>query len=200
MLRHSLFILFGVLNLFGCRNPNNESHVNSFKENSINDSHNIALVNDSNSIILAEFEIANEDFESILLTSLNEYIECKRTDFGYHFSISIRNAKIQDSLGVKSIFIAVDSIDSKESFGAMSLYISRSFHKEFVSRGYGYYYYKDYLFILEGLYLDDVFKKTGRKRSFMYRQEPIVIFDPPRWFYAYWNKVFYFINSSPCGG
>lgn len=148
-----------------------------------------SLTNDSNNLLLSEFIVDNEVFEYILDTLTEEYNKCEIVEKGYHFTVFINDAKIKDYSGMK--FLSV----------------SRSFYKGFVSRykgsvsmEYGFFYYKDYLFILEGQQLKDIFKKTDRTQKFSYKDEPVVIFDPPRWLYYYWNKDFYFGDSAPCGG
>jgi hypothetical protein len=199
-MKHLTYIITIIFILLGCGNRNNKSTINVHKEIYAKDIDKTDLKSDINNLLLSEFIIINEDFEYILETSIEEYNKCDRIEKDYHFSISIQNAKIKESSGVKSMYIAIDSVDSKEFAGAKSLYISRSYHKDFVARGYGFFYYKNYLFILEGQQLDDIFKKTNKTETFLYKFEPIVTFDPPRWLYCYWNKFFYWVYSSPCGG
>jgi hypothetical protein len=131
---------------------------------------------------LSEFIIINEDFEYALDTLIEEFNKCESTKKGYHFIISISDAKIEKHSGVKS------------------LYISESYYKDFVSNGYGFFCYKGYRFILQGQQLKDIFRKTNKTKTFSYKQEPVTTFDPPRWLYYYWNKEFYLADSSPCGG
>jgi hypothetical protein len=131
---------------------------------------------------LPEFIVTNEDFEYILDITIEEYNKCENKKKDYHFVISMGEEKKQAHSDVKN------------------LYIRRSYYKDFVSSGYGFFYYNDYLFILQGQQLKDIFSKTNRVKIFRNKQEPISTFDPPRWLYYYWNKEFYFIYSSPCGG
>jgi hypothetical protein len=142
----------------------------------------VLLQNNTNEKVLSAFIIINEEFQHILDVSIEEFNECKDIKKGYHFTISINDAEHQEYSGMKS------------------LYISRSYYKDFISNGYGYFYYKDYLFILQGEQLNDIFKKANKTKTFLYKDEPITIFDPSRWLYYYWNKEFYLADSSPCGG
>lgn len=155
---------------------------------------------DTNNIVLTELIVINEDFNYILDTILEEYIECENSDNAYHFSISIQNTIVKDSLGVKSMYLAIDSMKNEKSSNAKSIYISRSYYKGFVSKGYGFFYYREKLFVINGQLIEEVFRKTNRKTSFSYKYEPIVIFDPPRWLFCYLKNKFYCIYSSPCGG
>ena len=125
--------------------------------------------NNMNKKILFEFIVVNEDFKNILDISIEEFNKCKNTKKDYHFTISINDVEFQEYTDMKS------------------LYISRS-------------YYKDYLFVLRGEQLNDIFKMTSNTKTFSYKQEPIFNFDPSRWLYYYWNKEFYLADSSPCGG
>jgi hypothetical protein len=197
-MKHLTYIITVAFILLGCGNRNNKSTVpeNFF----VNDINKNDLESDTNNLLLSKFIIVNEDFEYILETLIEEYNKCEMIEKGYHFSISIQNANIKESLGIRSVSIAIDSVDIDLPSIAKSLYISRSYYKGFVSRGYGFFYYKDYLFILEGQQIDDLLRKTDKTHKFLYQDEPIVIFDPPRWWFCYWNKDFYLVNSSPCGG
>ena len=137
--------------------------------------------NNMDNKILSEFIIVNEDFEYVLDISIEGYNKCKTKREGHHFEITI------------------GEFEDKEYSGMKSLSISRSFYKDFISNGYGFFYYKGYLFILYGLQLNNIFKKTDNTQTFSYKQTPICIFDPPRWLYCYWNKEFYVVESFPCG-
>jgi len=168
--------------LLGCVNRNNRSFINVPKEITIKDTSIRKSVNhlnqnnsevDTNNIILSEFIVVNGDFDYILDSSMVEYEKCEKLEKGYHFTILISDAKIKERSGVKN------------------LYICRSYYKDFVSRGYGFFYYRDYLFVLEGQQLAEIFRKTSKTKSFQYKQEPVTIFDPPRWLYYFWNKEFF---------
>jgi hypothetical protein len=177
--------------LLGCGNRNSRSFINVPKEITVKDTSSRKNVNhlnqnkieiDTNNIILSEFIVVSADFDYLLDSSIVEYNKCEKLEKGYHFTISIGDAKIKERSGMKS------------------LYICRSYYKDFVSRGYGFFYYRDYLFVLEGQQLEDIFWKTNGTKKFLYKQEPVSIFDPPRWLYYFWNKEFYLADSAPCGG
>lgn len=138
--------------------------------------------NKLNEKILLEYNIVNEELCKILDETIEEYKKCENTIKGYHFTITVQDVKNSDSFNIKS------------------LYISQSYYKNFISDGYGFLYYKEYLFILQGEQLNDNFKKTGKEKKFLYKEEPILTFDPPRWLYYYYNFFYYLVDSSPCGG
>ena len=145
--------------------------------------------NDVNRKILSEFILVNEDFNCILDTIIEEYNQCKNKKKGHHFTITIGEFSDEEYLGMKSLSIC-------ESYYKDFI----SYYDDFVSDGYGFFYYKSHLFILYGLQSNDIFKKTENSQIFPYKREPITIFDPSRWLYYYWNKKFYLADSSPCGG
>lgn len=134
-----------------------------------------------NKITLIEYIVVNDEFNKILNALLEEFEQCSNIEKAYHFTITIQ--EINDTTNVKS------------------LYISRSYYKDFVSLdGYGFIYYKGYVFVLIGAQLNDCFKKTSNEFLFPYKEEPISTFDPSRWLYFYWNSKFYLAYSSHCGG
>ena len=179
----SLFYIITAFILSSCSSGNNKRVVNVIGED-IADSRVISADIDSlrNNRELSEFVIINEDFRYVLDSSINTYTKCKNIKKGYHFTISVNDVKNQQHSGMKS------------------LYISESYYKDSVSGGYGFVYYKNYLFILQRQQLTEIFKETNNTKSFFYKEEPVTIFDPPRWLYYYWNKEFYLADSSPCGG
>ena len=187
----SLLCIIVAFILSSCSSRNNKRGVNVLGED-IADSRVISTDIDSlrnnmsnydeNNRELSEFVIIDEDFRHALDSSINTYTKCKNIKKGYHFTISVNDVKNQQHPGMKS------------------LYISESYYKDFISGGYGFVYYKNYLFILRRQQLVEIFKETNNTKSFSYKEEPVTIFDPPRWLYYYWNKEFYLANSSPCGG
>lgn len=199
-MKHLIYFLF-IANVFaGCENRFSKNNSNDFPEISANDEREEKFENDSNTIILSECIILNETFKKLLDVLLDEYHECENIKNGYHFAISIKNATIHELSDKKELHISFDTDNSNETTLAKSIYVSRSYYKEYVSDGYGYFYYKDYLFVLQGIHLEDLFTITNNKRSFSYRHEPTMIFDPPRWGFCYWNNRFYIFNKVPCGG
>jgi hypothetical protein len=146
---------------------------------------------DTSNKVLSEFIVINEDFEYILNTLIEEYNKCKNKEKGHHFTITIGEFKDEKYMDIKIFSIC-------ESFYKGFV----SYYDDFISDGYGFFYYKDYLFILYGLQLDNILKKTGKAKTFSYKQVPPCIFDPPRWYYYYWEKEFYVVEgyASPCGG
>ena len=209
-MRHLTYLIFlASFVLESCGNQNDKSITNIIKKESVNNinfkenfnySHINHIERDTNSIKLSEFIVVNEDFEYILDTLIEMYNLCEQRKDGRHFSISITDAKITDSLGVKHIYLSIDSLDTKDSLCAKKLYISESYYKDFVSRGYGFFYHNDYLFVLEGQLLENLFKEKNKTQLFPYKCEPVNTFDPPRWLYCFLNKEFYLVDSSPCGG
>jgi hypothetical protein len=191
------YIVFIFISCISC-NKNTKSDVKEISNDKITNKNNLEI--DSNKITLSSFIITNETFKNILDITLEEYNNCDNVEKGYYFYISIHYAIVKDSAGTKCISVVNDSIDTKGYAVAKSIYISRSYYKEFVSRGYGFFYYKGYLFILVGEQLIDIFKKTNNVKKFLFKDEPIEIFDPPRWWYCFWNEKFYFAHGSPSGG
>ena len=157
-----------------------------------------SVANKTGIIVASEYIISNESFKQLLDLVLDEYHACKNAEKGYYFRIDIGDATIHDSPDGK--YVSFDTIGATEAMSAKSLYIARSFEKDYVLGCYGYCYYKDNLFILDGTKLEEVFTVTDKKHSFTYKYRPPMFDDPPRWTVCYWNKVFYIVNKSPCGG
>lgn len=179
------------------------------KQNKVNESSNISrnssycnieFLPDSNHIQLCEYQIINEDFIYIIEKLIDDHSKCEQFDLGYHFSISMQKTILKDSLGVKSIQLEVDQYTNADSLNAISFYISRSYFKDYVSGGFGYFYFNNILFVIDGIDVVEVFKAKNTKQIFKYKNQPITIFDPPRWLYCLWNNNFYSSYSSPCGG
>lgn len=190
-MKYLTYMMTIALTLLSCGNRNNNSLVNVPPKSADDDAIKIKDVNhlsynnneiDTNSITLSEFILVNSDFDYLLDSSITEYNRCEKMESGYHFNIIIGDAKIKERSGVKS------------------LYMCRSYYKDSVSKGYGFFYYKDYLFVLEGKRLEDIFRKTNKSKVFIFKQEPVTTFDSPRWLFYFWNKEFYFADSAPCGG
>ena len=115
--------------------------------------------------------------------SVEQFNKCKNKKEGYPFEIFIDGAEREGYPGMKSV------------------YISRAFYKDFIPGGYVFFYHEDYLFILQGERLNDVFRKTYYKtKTFSYKEMPITNFEPARWLYFYWDKKFYFSYSDSCAG
>lgn len=199
-MKYLIYILFISKVIVSCENPYGKKISNNFLESSANVESKNEFENDTNTIMLSECIILNETIKYLLNVLLDEYHECKNVENGYHFTISIKNATIHESPEEKGLQISFDTENATETTLAKSLYVSRSYYKGHVSNGYGFFYYRDYLFVLQGILLEDFFTITNNKRSFPYRHEPAVFFDPPRWGFCYWNNSFYIVNKSPCGG
>jgi hypothetical protein len=149
----------------------------------------VFLQNNTDSKILSEFIVVDEDFEHLLDIIIDEYNQCKNKKKGHHFTITIGEFKDEEYSGIKSLSICESNYKDFVSF-----------YDDFVSDGYGFVYHKGHFFILYGLQLNNVFKKTDKIKMFSCKQELISTFDPPRWLYYYLNKEFYLVDSSPCGG
>lgn len=201
MKKYILFLLLISISLFSCDDlKKNKKKSTPNLECSEKISYCESIVSDTNIITLDGYSIFNESFKLILKQSMDEYENCENREKGYHFSIQIRNAKLKVSPKGNKLLIEIGSEVYTDSIGAKSLYISRSYYKGFVSRGYGYFYLDTNLFILEGLQEGAIFRKTNKVQTFIYKKEPIVVFDPPRWLFCYWKNKFYFSYKSPCGG
>lgn len=199
-MRHLIYVLI-ITNIFiGCENRSSNNISMNFFKISANDESENELENDSNTIILSEYIILNKDFQHILDVLIEEYRRCESIENGYHFTISIQKATILEATEKKGLKIGYDTENVNDTNIAKSLYISRSYFKGYVSKGYGFFYYKESLFVLIGIQLEDLFRITKKTHSFSFRDEPVLIFDPPRWSFCYWNNSFYFIDKSPCGG
>jgi len=158
------------------------------------------FISDLHHIQLSEYQIVNEDFLYIIEKLIDDYSKCEQFDLGYHFSVSMQKTILKDSLGIRSIQLEVDQYTNADSLNAISFYISRSYFKGYVSGGFGYFYFNNILFVLDGIDVVEVFKAKNTKQIFKYKNQPVTIFDPPRWLYCLWNNNFYFSYSSPCGG
>jgi hypothetical protein len=187
-MKHLTYIIIVAFIVLGCENQKNQSiQNNSVVDTGIDEPVNNLckshLTDVTSNIILPEFIVTDKDFaEYVLDTLIEQYNKCEYKEEGYHFVISIGDVTIENYSNAKN------------------LYINRSFYKDFISDGYGFFYHKGYLFILRVQQINDVFRATNKTKAFLYKEEPVVTFDPPRWLYYYWNKEFYFIHGSPCGG
>lgn len=134
-----------------------------------------------NEVKLQEFTIINQEFYFVLDMLISDYSECENKEEGYYFTLSISEADIEKYSDVKIINI------------------SKSYYENYISDGYGFLSYKGYKFILQGQCID-IFNVANKTEEFPLKQEPTVIFDPPRWLIYYLNEQFYLADKSPCGG
>lgn len=191
-----LFIIIVAFTSCSKQNQVNDSSIISLNSNSCDN----VFLPDSNHIQLFEYQIINDDFLYIIERVIDDYSKCEQFDLGHYLLISMQKTILKDSNGIKSIQLEVEQNTPTDSLNAIAFYISRSYFKDFVSGGFGYFYFNNNLFILDGIEVVEIFKAKCTNQIFKFKTQPITIFDPPRWLYCLWNNNFYFSYSSPCGG
>jgi len=130
-----------------------------------------------------ELKVVDTKFLLDLDTIINKYQKCQNFDELHPWEIFIESVKNYLDKEIKSF------------------YISQSFYKDAPLEGYGYFYYRNILFMVNGEKESNVFQMTNNSKVFdVYNEIPAMIFDPPRAQYYYIDEKFIFLYISPCGG
>lgn len=127
--------------------------------------------------------ICDDNFARVIDGIVLEYKRCKSFNMDYPFIV----------------YIKLDCVADRKELYCIS--ISQSLFSDATEEGYGFFDYKGIIFIVRGIPLTSLFRKTHEMRTtIVYKSDQSYIFDPPRWLYVYDGKNMLEIYKSPCGG
>jgi len=132
---------------------------------------------------IKELTILDTNLLAIIDEFLTDHVKCVDFNVNHPWLLNIKEA------------------DNDANKRVYSFYFSRSYFEDASLEGWGYFYYKGVLFVVRGEFTPLVLKgNTRTKKVKMFKNEPVMIFDPPRVLYFYMDNKFYKYYSVPCGG
>ncbi len=177
----SLFLLFILWHIWDNRKLQKQQNTILQLKNSLN---NFTIKNDTKEERgIAELVIIDSNFLSTLNILIAKHKKCGRFIESHPWEVYIEDVKDDRKIEAKSI------------------YICQSFDHTKTIKGYGFFYFKNILFMVIGEKIPDIFLLTNKRKDIEVAEKPEpIIFDPPRAFYYYFNKKIILGYIAPCGG